>query len=382
MENKLKLQWQATTNLISELLCETKQVVQQCSVGTLAHDLRLGVIRTAKAREIIPQNLELPIWFLNEKKREVEEFVMKIAMSEHAMRQMFRSVWDTAFNIKTLATAFIDNPNLMSTRNMLSIQRDLLEKTIDIPFVQRKDKGRQYLDHYCYVEVPEQMHQLFKDIWNPNELYKQIEHPIRMLLDVKRMCKKYGVTQRDSEKTDLILMHIQNLEQTLKEIVSSQTSTIPTIPSNELETIVESLGAIFVEAYCPEKKKPPKKDWAIERLETRLEEGLLHYTVEGYYDFESIEMRTNDVKIMFQSLPSIRRNHHKHVHDVFKNPTYTRQGWEENEIDNNQWQMLMHTIVAIYVSASHFYDCAGIMDKIENLRKILKEHLSNDVFKS
>lgn len=287
MQDTLKHKWQAAIKLTSEMLCETKRVVESCPIGT--------------------ENDNHP------------------SVRSQVMREMFISVWITVGDFNALAKRFIKNPGMSSTRNLYVIQRDLIDKIIDIPFIHLTGKGDQYSDFKGDVSLTK----LFHDIVLNNSEYSS---------DEKEIVKEY--------------MN-QNL-------------------------------ISFSQKYDPEEKtKNAKKlydrmrNWDRSSRQEKLRQGLLKYIEKDFYKINSVHYDTTGTSLKedCEKLPLRYDCHSCYVHDLIPNTVHKQQRWTEHpteELEDNH-ELSGFCIFALYVAAAHYYDYAKIpKTEMEKLRhKIL-----------
>lgn len=283
MLNNLRHKWQIAIKVISELLCATKRITEQCS----------------------------------------EEFTTEIGMQERVMQTMFKSVWETAHCIVLLAETVINNPTLISTRNIWVIQRDLIDKIIDIPFIHRCGKSRQYLDWESYVLTPQLLFH-----WHHNNLRhrKDKAQEVRAYMNqsIAHFVQKYYPTWEDwmtfSPETQQKRLHRQ------------------------------------------------LRNWSKLDHNAKLRKGLLLYIDEGFYNldyaFGTMGFTTSDVKEDCERLPQMHHMHSLFVHDSLRN-------WDR---DVESYEGLYICILALYVAAAHYYSCTGEPKKLENLQRIIREN--------
>ena len=380
MTNNLIHKWRTATKVISEMLCATKRTAEQCSLGTENDNARLDSIQAKWARDRIPGSLLLPKSYCSGILKEAEEFTSNKAMQERVMRVMFRSTWDTAYCIKTLAETFINNPNLMSARNICVMQRDLIDKIIDIPFIHRSGKSQQYLEFRCYVSAPQRMFHILSDARSPDEMPAGLEDILELF------CIRLNVTQHNIDKMCTALEDILEMSHTLGKVRSED--EMPAVVKKTMRAAMNQLIATFVEKYYPdwgnwlnlspkeqtEKLKNQLKSWTKLNHKTKLRDGLLQYIDEGFYNLDTMGFATSSIKEQCERLRFAYRLHSLYVHDSIENPIHRKQGWEESSSDYELWATLGICGFALYVAAAHYYDCAGMCDKMEHLQRIIRDN--------
>ena len=362
------------------MLCETKKTAEQCSIGTENDNARLDSIQAKWARDQIPGSLFLPKSYCSGILKEAEEFTINKAMQERVMRVMFRSTWDTAYCIKTLAETFINNPNLMSARNICVMQRDLIDKIIDIPFIHRSGKGQQYLEFRCYVSAPQRMFHILPDVRSPDEMRVVLEEILELF------CIRLNVTQHNIGKMCTALEDILEMYHTLRKVRSED--EMPAVVKKTMRAAMNQLIATFVEKYYPdwgnwldlspkeqtEKLKNQLKSWTKLNHKTKLRDGLLQYIDEGFYNLDTMGFATSSIKEQCERLPFVYHLHSLYVHDSIENPIHRKQGWEESSSNYELWATLGICGFALYVAAAHYYDCAGMCDKMEHIQRIIRDN--------
>ena len=380
MTNNLIHKWRPATKVISEMLCETKRTAEQCSIGTENDNARLDSIQAKWARDRIPSSLLLPESYCSGILKDAEEFTSNKAMQERVMRVMFRSTWDTAYCIKTLAETFINNPNLMSARNICVMQRDLIDKIIDIPFIHRSGKGQQYLEFRCYVSAPQRMFHILPDVRSPDEMRAVLEDILELF------SIRINVTQHNIGKMLTALKDILEMYHTLGKVRNK--GEISAVVKKTMRAAMNQLIATFVEKYYPdwgnwldlspkeqtEKLKNQLKSWTKLNHKTKLRDGLLQYIDEGFYNLDTMGFATSSIKEQCERLPFAYRLHSLYVHDSIENPIHRKQGWEESSSNYELWPTLGICEFALYVAAAHYYDFAGMCDKMEHLQRIIRDN--------
>ena len=405
MLNNLTHKWQIAIKVISELLCETKRITEQCSIGTSNDNARLDSIQAEWARERIPGPLLLPKSYCAEILKEAEEFTSNKAMQEWVMRVMFRSVWDTAYCIKTLAETFINTPNLISTRNICVMQRDLIDKIIDIPFIHRSGRGQQYLEFRSYVSSPQKMLHLL-----PYLLPDVIRHggdkldmfleSLVTLFDARFSVIRHSKNEMDATLAvikDLIKLHadtvklrdsLDNAIQHGEEEVQALKDSVQALIEDLMRKSMNQLIATFVEKYYPDwgnwielspaeqqkKLHNQLRSWTKLKHKTKLRDGLLQYVDEDFYNLDAIGFTNSYIKEQCERLPFAYHIHSLYVHDSIENSIHREQGWEESSSDYELWATLGICAFAIYVAAAHYYDCAEMCDEMEHLQRIIRDN--------
>ena len=412
MQDTLLHKWQSAICVISEILDETKSVVEQCSIGTLNDNARLDSIQEQWATDRISTQINLldPESYRNEVLKDAEEFTNDKAIQEQVMRAMFRSVWTTVRNIRTLSEDFIDNSNLSSLRNIFTIQRDLVDKIIDMPFIHCNNKGRQYLEYQIYVSGPQKMCDIvrkmipemiqsednrmeavlngIKGLFNTSMAYHIKENDIKSAVRVYQDCAKISEDFTTlGETLDTIQDPLGDEMHALKDKVHA------TIEEMMYRGIHHSI-AIYVAKYYSHwgdwlDLSPEIQDKKIRGSSlgawisknkwdhaAKLDHGLLPNIDKNFYKFESINFSTSEVRRQCSRLPRTYHLHSLYAHDSFANSIYIEeQEWVESVEECQSWPVLGFSILSLYVAASHFYNCAELDEKcIERLRQIIREN--------
>ena len=331
MLNNLIHKWQSAIKVISEMLCETKRIAEQCSIGTSNDTSRLDSIYEKRVGEGIPVSLHLPISYYSKIGKEANEFATNKGIQEWVMRVMFRSVWETAYCINTLTETFINNPNLISMRNVLVMQRDLIDKVIDVPFIHRSGKSHQYFDFQADVSYPQKMLGCLPD----SERHREDEWRTRMNQHIANFVRKYYPTWGDWMKLS---------------------------PGEQEKKLHNQL-----------------KSWTKLKHKARLRDGLLLYIDEEFYNLDTMGLTTSSIKEQCERLPYVYHLHSLYVHDSIENPIHREQGWKESSEQCGLWATLGICAFALYVAAAHYYDCAEIRHEMEGLQRTIKENLIDDV---
>lgn len=400
---------QFVVDVISEMLDETKRVAENCSVGTTSDDVRQALIYEEIARKGIPENLYLPRSYCAEMLEESHELVTKAEMEERVLRRMFRSVWDTAYSIKSHIETFIKDPRQISLRNALVMQRDLIDKIIDIPFIHRSGKSHQYLDFYAYVSAPQKMLHILPDIL-PSvvergedigdtilPMTKAIMDPILLRLDIRR---SVGLSGLDEQDVTTILGVIEILAEFHAECTKLNDRIRDAREHHNVDDVLawtkewtldlvqglrrdmmHQLIAVFVRKYYhddwgdwleippdDQKKKLKGKlnSWTKLRQEQKLPKGLIPYIEDGFYNGGITEHCAR--------LPDKYHLHSLHAHDSIWDSTHNKQEWEESSNSADILDVLLDVCAsAIYVASVHYYDCAGIRHELKSLRRILRK---------
>ena len=406
MQDNLKHKGRSVIRVISELLCETRRVAEKCSIGTSSDDAQLNLIYEERVRKGIPKNLFLPRSYCAEILIESHELTIDTAMQEWVMRIMFRSVWDTACCIKSLVETFVKDTSQISLRNALVMQRDLIDKIIDIPFIHRSGKGHQYLDFYAYVSAPQKMlHILPKILPNLMERGEDASKDIIKLFKIRleaildRLAIQRSVGQNGEDEVNKALGVIKVLAKCGEECaklgdriryarehhraddVQALKDDIRAFIEGLMRDATNQLIAIFVEKYYPNwgdwiKLHPEEqqkklhnqlKSWTKLKHKTKLRDGLLLYIDEGFYNLDTI-------KEHYERLPDTYHLHSLYVHDSIGDSTHHEQEWEESSTAAEILDVLQDICAtAIYVASAHYYDCAKISDKMEPLQRIIRE---------
>ena len=403
MQDNLKHKGQSVVEVISEMLCETRRVAEKCSIGTSSDDAQLNLIHEERVKKGIPKNLFLPPSYRAEIVIESHELAINTEMQERVMRIMFRSVWDTACCIKSLVETFVEDTSQISLRNALVMQRDLIDKIIDIPFIHRSGKGHQYLDFYAYVSAPQKMLHILpnlieygKDV--SEDIIKMFEIRLEAILD--RLAIRRSVGQNGADEVNKALGVLKVLAKCGEECaklgdriryarehhraddVQALKDEIREFGEESMRDGMNQLIAIFVEKYYPNWgdwiKLPPEeqqkklhnqlKSWTKLKHKTKLRDGLLLYIDEGFYNLDTIKEHC-------ERLPYMYHLHSLYVHDSIWDSTHNKQGWEDSSTDSEILDVLLDICTtAIYVASAHYYDCAKISDKMEPLQRIIKEN--------
>lgn len=399
---------QFVVDVISEMLDETKRVAENCSVGTTSDDVRQALIYEEIARKGIPENLYLPRSYCAEMLEESHELVTKAEMEERVLRRMFRSVWDTAYSIKSHIETFIKDPRQISLRNALVMQRDLIDKIIDIPFMHRSRKSHQYLDFYAYVSAPQKMLHILPDIL-PSvvergediigdtilPMAKAVMDTIQQRIDVRRSVG-LSVENEIGEAlgvTEILVKHHAECTKLKDRIRSAREHhdaadvlawtkewTLDLV-QGLMHDMMHQLIAIFVRKYYhddwgnwldipPEdqekKLKGKLNSWTKLRQEQKLPKGLIPYIEDGFYNGGITEHCAR--------LPYKYHLHSLHAHDSIWDSTHNKQEWEESSNSADILDVLLDVCAsAIYVASVHYYDCAGIRHELKSLRRILRK---------
>lgn len=395
MQDNLKHKWQAAIKVTSEMLCETKRVVEACPIGTENDYRRIGSIQEQWARDRI--SVRSPAQDCDEFVKESTEFAVNKAMQEWVMRVMFRSVWETVSSVNVLAQTLVDDPCLISARNIHALQRDLIDKVIDISFIHRNGKSRQYLDYLCCVSLPRKMHYIS---FNPILLAEYKTHMVcanitnfldlldshlgivRSRLDVDRENVQDGaeflaITARISDLTNLFV-DLPNLFDTLPE------NEVMVIVKEKTHKVVDLFTAFFVKRYYPDLGEwltlSPKeqdrfnsqlKSWSNLDHKKKLRKGLLQYIDDDFYNLTPLGLTISDIKSRCKNLPTMYHYLSLYVHDSIGNPIHREQEWVESTEHLEHWTMLWIGVIALYVAAAHYYDCADISHEMESLQRIL-----------
>ena len=403
MQDNLKHKGQSVVEVISEMLCETRRVGEKCSIGTSSDDAQLNLIHEERVKKGIPKNLFLPPSYRAEIVIESHELAINTEMQERVMRIMFRSVWDTACCIKSLVETFVEDTSQISLRNALVMQRDLIDKIIDIPFIHRSGKGHQYLDFYAYVSAPQKMLHILpnlieygKDV--SEDIIKMFEIRLEAILD--RLAIRRSVGQNGADEVNKALGVLKVLAKCGEECaklgdriryarehhraddVQALKDEIREFGEESMRDGMNQLIAIFVEKYYPNWgdwiKLPPEeqqkklhnqlKSWTTLKHKTKLRDGLLLYIDEGFYNLETIKEHC-------ERLPYMYHLHSLYVHDSIWDSTHNKQGWEDSSTDSEILDVLLDICTtAIYVASAHYYDCAKISDKMEPMQRIIREN--------
>ena len=403
MQDNLKHKGRSVIRVISEMLCETRRVAEKCSIGTSSDDARLNLIYEESARKGIPKNLYLPRSYCAAILEESHELATNAEMQERVMRIMFRSVWDTSCCIKFLVETFVEDTSQISLRNALVMQRDLIDKIIDIPFIHRSGKGHQYLDFYAYVSAPQKMLHILpnlieygKDV--SEDIIKMFEIRLEAILD--RLAIRRSVGQNGEDEVNKALGVLKVLAKCGEECaklgdriryarehhraddVRALKDEIQEFGEESMRDGMNQLIAIFVEKYYPNWgdwiKLPPEeqqkklhnqlKSWTTLKHKTKLRDGLLLYIDEGFYNLDTIKEHC-------EKLPYTYHLHSLYVHDSIRDSTHHEQEWEESSTAAEILDVLQDICAtAIYVASAHYYDCAKISDKMESLQRIIREN--------
>ena len=395
MQDTLKHQWQTAIKVNSDMLDETKRVAENSSFGTEEPDniLRIGLLQTLiqekRTSERMPKFIEAES-YCNEIRNEIqkgsEEFVLNQFSLEVAMRDMFRSVWDTVCCVNSLAEIFVNNPALISTRNIYVMQRDLIDKIIDIPFIHFKDKSRQYLEFRTFVDAPRKLSSflLGNMKYSLEELTVStirggLEDVLKLLVRYQFFCEhingdREAVSELISDFTDL---H-DNIEKLCKDLSDKNLRKKVNAKLRRAENLFLEL---YTKRYHPDKditelSNKELKSWIDVEHPQKLKEGLLQYIDDDFYSFNALGFKTSEMKEWCDKLPTMYNRCSLYVHDFIGNPTYTEQKWVENPEECVKWDVLQVSAIALYVAATHFYDCTEISrdsDDMKSLQQMFRE---------
>ena len=400
---------QFVVDVISEMLDETKRVAENCSVGTTNDDVPQAIYEEI-ARRRIPENLYLPRSYAADILEESYELVTNAELEKLVLRRMFRSVWDTAYSVKSHIENFIKDPRRVSLRNALVMQRDLIDKIIDIPYIHRSGKGHQYLDFYTYVSAPQKMLDILPDIFptlvergediigdTMLPTTRAILDPILLRLNIRRSVGLSGIDEQDVTTISgvfkiLVESHakcteLNNRIRDAREHHSEDDVLALTkewtfdLVEGLRRDMMHQLIAVFVRKYYhddwgnwldippdDQKKKLRGKlnSWTKLRQEQKLPKGLIPYIEDGFYNGGITEHCAR--------LPYKYHLHSLHVHDSIWDSTHNKQEWEESSNSADILDVLLDGCAsAIYVASVHYYDCAGIRHELKLLRRILRK---------
>lgn len=415
MQENLRHKGQAVIRVISEMLCETRKVAENCSVGTSSDNARLNRIYEENARKGIQKSLLLRREYCAEVLKESHELAINTGTQERVLRMMFRSVWETACSIKSLVETFVADPSQISLYNALVMQRDLVHKIIDIPFIHRSGKGHQYLDYYIYVSGPQRMvHNLRNILPNLIESGEDVSDCIVTMFEVRlgAILHRYEIQRNvglngEAELGEafavcevLVRFH-DNLAQ-LDEIIRDalehdRAEDVPATVKDKVHALIQEtlheamhqLIATFVEKYYPQwgdwTKLSPEvqkkrleyqlNSWTNTRRTKKKDEGLLLYLKDDgdFYNLEAIGLTASYMEKACNYLPQRYHMHSLFAHGSIWNSTHEKQKWEESPNDLEILDVVRDICTtAIYVAAAHYYDCADISDKMEPLQRIIR----------
>lgn len=386
---------QFVVDVISEMLDETKRVAEDCSVGTAEREnfLRMNELAISFEKELTSERMPkiiVPERYRNEIQNEIlnesKEFISNQSSTEIAMRDLFRSVWDTVCCVNSLAEIFVNNPALISTRNIYVMQRDLIDKIIDIPFIHRNDKSRQYLEFRTFVDAPRKLSSflLGNMKYSLEELTVStirggLEDVLKLLVRYQFFCEhingdREAVSELISDFTDL---H-DNIEKLCKDLSDKNLRKKVNAKLRRAENLFLEL---YTKRYHPDKditelSNKELKSWIDVEHPQKLKEGLLQYIDDDFYSFNALGFKTSEMKEWCDKLPTMYNRCSLYVHDFIGNPTYTEQKWAENPKEYVESHVLEVSATALYVAATHFYHCAGISrdsDEMKSLQRMFRE---------
>lgn len=404
MQDTLKHQWQTAIKVNSDMLDETKRVAENSSVGTSEIDniLRIGSNQLKDWTSEPMSQLILPERYHNEIRNanqdKFTDSVLNRWYLEVAMRDAFRSVWDTVFCVNSLAELFVDNPDLISTRNILGMQRDLVDKIIDIPFIHLNKKGRQYIEFRHFVYGSRKFsYLLLENTRNyPEELNvltvrKGLVDFLDLLNRYRVFCEDNGDRETVTKVCEVMLDFIDmynNIENFYNDLPDKDVRKMLGAKMRSAENL---LIARYVKRYYPEwgdwtklsreeqeKRSKDLKSWSKLKLRQKLPKGLLRY-IDGDDDFYNLSVagfKTSDMNTWCRRLPDIHHRFSGEVHDLVSNPIHNEREWVENSAECEQWHMLNLCVIALYVAATHLYHFAGISrdsDETKSLARMFRE---------
>lgn len=394
MQDNLIHKGQAVIRVISEMLCETRKVAENCSIGTSSDYARLNRIYEEK---------------------ESYELAINTGTQEQVLRMMFRSVWETACSIKSLVETVVADPSQISLYNALVMQRGLIDKIIDIPFIHRSGKGHRYLDYYAYVSGPQRMvHNLRNILPNLIEsgedvsdcIVTMLEARLEAILHRSEIQRNVGLNgEAELGKAFAVLEVLARLHDDLAQlgeiirdarehhneddVLATVKDKVHALTQRSMRDGMHQLIAIFVEKYYPkwgdwtklspevQKKRLGKelKSWTDVRHRNKLEEGLLLYLKDDgdFYNLEAIGLTASYMEEACNHLPQRYHLHSLFAHGSIWNSTHVKQKWEESPNDIEILDVVRDICTtAIYVAAAHYYACADISDKMEPLQRIIR----------
>ena len=396
MQDNLKHKWQSAIKLTSALLDKTRRIAESCPIGTENDYSRIGSIQEQWARDRI--SVRSSAQDRAEILKESTEFALNKGLQEWVMRVMFRSVWETVSSVNVLAQTLVDDPCLISARNIHALQRDLIDKIIDIPYIHRSGKSRQYLDYLGYVSLPRKLHYMSINLIQLVEdktyivcaktaefldsLYSHLDI-VKSRLDVDKENVQDGaefvaIYARISDLTNLYV-DLKNLFDTLpeKEVIA--------IFKEKIRKVPDLLTAFFVRRYYPkwgswltlspeeqDKFNSQLKSWSNLDHKKKLRKGLFQYIDDDdFYKLTPMGLTISDIKSRCKILPTMYHYLSLYVHDSIGNPIHREQEWVESTEHLERWTMLRIGVIALYVAAAHYYDCADISHEMESLQRIL-----------
>ena len=406
MQDNLKHQWQSAIKVTSEMLDETKRVAENCSVGTTEREniLRMNELAISFKKERISERMPkliVPERYRNEIRNECQkdstEYLLNRWHLEIAMREMLRSVWDTVCCVNSLAEIFVGNPSLISTRNVYGMQRDLIDKMIDIPFIHRNDKSRQYIDFRLVSASRNFSYLLLENVRDyPEEVNvltvrKGLVDFLDLLNRYRGLCEYNGDRTVDTAVREVMSDFIDmwdNIENFYNDLSDKDVRKMLREKTRSAENL---FIAFYVKRYYPEwgdwmelsreeqeKRSKDLKLWSKLSHRQKLKEGLFRY-IDGdddFYNLNALGFKTSDMKTWCNRLPDIYHRLSLSVHDLLGNSIHTAQKWVENSEECEQWYTLNLCVIPLYVAATHFYRCAGISgnsDEMKSLQRMFRE---------
>lgn len=415
MQNNLKKEGQFAAKVISEMLSETKKVVESCPVGTLNDP---GSIRNqifaATIEEELPEVLILPDSYKAEVLLNADEKAHSKELESLALRRMFRSVWDTVYAVKSLIEISFENPIELSLRNALVIQRDLLDKIADIPYVHRNNKGCQYVEFNEYVATPQLsittlpeipvniMEDFIIGLWQKlNTWFDSALRPPQSRIVILQSHgqnadaeiaqinaveeARHKVTKKWETEEMALRANIPSAEEHdgIKGVQSLIESSIYKLAKESIHETRQQLIAIFVEKYYPtwgnwldmpdevQKKKLHHKlsRWTTAKHKVRVRDGLVLYVEDGFYNLDI-------KKEHCERLPYAYHLDSLHVHDAMWDATHLMQEWKVSGYHTYEHLIALRDMcaTALYVASAHYYECAGLSDNMETLRRMMIDY--------
>lgn len=347
MQDNLKHQWQSAIKVTSEMLDETKRVAENSSFGTEEPDniLRIGLLQTLiqakRTSERMPK-LIVPEWYHTEIHTEIlndsEESVLNQWHLEIAMRDMFRSVWDTVRCVNSLAEIFVNNPALISTRNIYVMQRDLIDKIIDIPYIHLQEKSRQYLEFLSYVSAPRRLSSLI--LGNIKYFPEKLTIIRSGLIDFLILLSRYRYfcehIDGDRKAVSELISEVEDLHNDIGELYKDHSDKNL---RERLKAVLCGSENLFLELYTrryhPDEdgtklSNEELKSWIDVDYSQKLKEGLLQYIDDDFYNFNALGFKTSEMKDWCSRLPTAHHRFSLYVHDLLGNSIHTEQKWTEN----------------------------------------------------
>ena len=393
MRDTLKHQWQTAIKVNSDMLDETKRVAENCSVGTAEREniLRMNELAISFEKELISERMPkliVPEWYRNEIENEIqkdsEEFISNQSSPEVAMRDLFRSVWDTVCCVNSLAEIFVNNPALISTRNIYVMQRDLIDKIIDIPFIHLQDKSRQYLEFLSYVTAPRRLSSLI--LGNIKYFPEKLTIIRSGLIDFLILLSRYRYfcehIDGDRKAVSELISEVEDLHNDIGELYKDHSDKNL---RERLKAVLCGSENLFLELYTrryhPDEdgtklSNEELKSWIDVDHGQKLRDGLRHFIDDDFYNFSALGFEPSEVEDWYKRLPTMYNRHSLSVHDSIGNPTYIEQKWTENPKDYTESHVLQVSATALYVAATHFYDCTEISrdsDDMKSLQQMFRE---------